>query len=153
MQFNNIALLATALMGMAIASPTVSEITRSADNAVVVSVNGRTFLPFYTRSQENKTNLKTHPEALSPDVSISCVLNCAEVLGSAACIAVGIAEGNVDAVKACGSFGVSKVDIKSSVRVKIRETDLWIIALQLWHLHPAPWSFLDRAWCLLNCHF
>jgi hypothetical protein len=40
MQFN-IALIATALVGMTLASPTVSDpVARSADDAVIVTVNG-----------------------------------------------------------------------------------------------------------------
>jgi hypothetical protein len=63
--------------------------------------------PFWKKRAKPKRT----PEALSPDVSVSCVLNCAEVLASAACIGVGIAEDNVGAVKACGKFGLSKVSL------------------------------------------
>jgi hypothetical protein len=75
------------------------------------------FCPFSSLRQNPDT--KVSLEALSPDVSISCILNCAEVLASAVCIVAGIEAENVAAVEACGDFGVSKVSSMLTPCIKL----------------------------------
>ncbi|KAF4630417.1 hypothetical protein G7Y89_g7724 [Cudoniella acicularis] len=84
MQFN-FSLVVAALAGLAIASPTV-EVRDTATDAtgLAVSVNGVTF---------------------SQDVSISCVLHCAEVIAEAVCIGLAIEEKSVKGLLKCVEKG------------------------------------------------
>ncbi|RDL41047.1 uncharacterized protein BP5553_01026 [Venustampulla echinocandica] len=82
----NLAVVATTLLGMSLATPT-SLVAR--DTAV----------------QNTDLILYVQGEALSPDVSLKCILNCASVILEAACIAAAIAEEAPAAIKLCTKIG------------------------------------------------
>lgn len=118
----NLPIVATVLLGLAVANPTPQyEVSRDTDVAVrsestalIVYVNGgmlRLPLPpllvssLPSSPHINVWILTTQTEALSPDVSIKCVLNCATVLAEAVCIAAAIVAKSPAALVKCLSIG------------------------------------------------
>ncbi|KAH6683925.1 hypothetical protein B0J14DRAFT_693214 [Halenospora varia] len=88
----NLPIVATVLLGLAVANPTPQyEVSRDTDMAV--------------RSESTALIVYVNGEALSPDVSIKCVLNCATVLAEAVCIAAAIVAKSPAALVKCLSIG------------------------------------------------
>jgi hypothetical protein len=56
--------------------------------------------------------------ALTPEVSLKCILDCGLVILASGCIISGIATANVCVVGACGGIGFPKVRCSSILRMK-----------------------------------
>ncbi|KAH8679630.1 hypothetical protein BGZ60DRAFT_524842 [Tricladium varicosporioides] len=85
-------IVATVLLGLAAANPTPQcKVSRDTDVAV--------------RSESTALIVYVNGEALSPEVSIKCILNCATVLAEAVCITAAIVAKNPAALIKCLSIG------------------------------------------------
>ncbi|KAE9363146.1 hypothetical protein N431DRAFT_475317 [Stipitochalara longipes BDJ] len=109
----NLALIATALLGVTLASPTACgshlkvRADQSANTALVLTVNGSLSSSppllyfFHIFRRKHKADTKNHAATLSPDISWNCIVNCGGILLESACIAGAIAVGEPELILDC----------------------------------------------------